>query len=167
MATIYLIEGPVGAGKSTYATQLSREKSAACLNLDEWMVNLFSADRPAKDFMSWYNSRKQRCIEQIWLTSCELLKSEINVVLELGLVAATDRQSFYQRVDQSNAALQVIVIDAPREERLRRIRQRNTEMGETFRMVVSDEIFDIADHAWQPPDEQESQLRNIKWLATD
>ena len=66
MPTIHLIEGPVGAGKSTFAAKLMHEHSAPRLNLDEWMVVLFRPDRPeGDDIMAWYAERKQRCIEQI------------------------------------------------------------------------------------------------------
>ena len=38
VATIHLIEGPVGAGKSTFAARLSVAHEAPHLNLDEWIV---------------------------------------------------------------------------------------------------------------------------------
>ena len=69
MSTLHLIEGPVGAGKSTYAAQLGIATGAAHLNLDEWMVTLFRPDRPESDFLAWYGERKERCIEQIWLVA--------------------------------------------------------------------------------------------------
>jgi predicted kinase len=65
MASIHLIEGPVGAGKSTFAGRLALTHNAVHLNLDEWMVRLFQADRPEADFMEWYLERKQRCIEAL------------------------------------------------------------------------------------------------------
>lgn len=36
MAKILLIEGPVGAGKSTFAAKLSKELAAPSLRLDAW-----------------------------------------------------------------------------------------------------------------------------------
>ena len=51
MATLHLVEGPVGAGKPTFAGQLSLVHEAPCLVLDEWMVTLYSPDRPNTGFM--------------------------------------------------------------------------------------------------------------------
>ncbi|MEM9623256.1 MAG: ATP-binding protein [Pseudomonadota bacterium] len=161
---IHLIEGPVGAGKSTYAIRLARELGAVRMNLDEWMVTLFSRDRPATNFTTWYNERKQRCIEQIWLTTRAVLDAKTEVVLELGLVTSALREAFYQRADQHGCLLTVTVLEAPREERWRRVQQRNEGTDETFRMFVSEEIFQIADAAWQAPDSLELKQRQIKQI---
>ena len=161
MATIYLIEGPVGAGKSTFAAQLSWTHAAPLLNLDEWMVTLFRPDRPNTDFMQWYSERKLRCIEQIWKVTCDLLDTGTNVILELGLVQTQDREDFYSRVDAAGYELEVYVLDAPEAVRRQRVRDRNNKKGSTFKMEVSDEIFELANSAWQAPDDVECRDRDI------
>jgi len=50
---------PVGAGKSTYAAQLSLIHAAPRLNLDEWIVTLFVPDRPSADVLPWYLERNK------------------------------------------------------------------------------------------------------------
>ena len=164
MATVHLIEGPVGAGKSTRAGQMARELGAPWLDLDDWMVTLFSPDRPAEGFMQWYAERKARCIEQIWQVTQRLLAAETGAVLELGLVQRADRSAFYDRVDQAGCDLVVTVLDVPKDVRLERVRQRNAQQGGTFKMAVSDEIFEIADAAWEVPDEIECEMRQIRTL---
>jgi len=166
MPSIHLIEGPVGAGKSTYAQKLSRQHEAAHLDLDEWMVTLFSPDRPDTDFMLWYNTCKGRCIEQIWLVSNAMLDVGQSVVLELGLVTLADREDFYRRVDVADVDLHVVVLDVPKEERYRRVQKRNAEASGTFKMAVSDEIFEMANSAWQPPGDTESAEHDIEWVST-
>ncbi|MCR9259129.1 MAG: ATP-binding protein [Pseudomonadaceae bacterium] len=163
---IYLIEGPVGAGKSTYARQLSQQHNALHLNLDEWMVVLFRPDRPEVDFMHWYNERKQRCIEQIWATALNCSAVGITAVLELGLVQQADRIDVYNRAEDAGLDLQVVVLGAPRKERMARVQKRNLEQGDTFQMLVSDEIFALADAAWQAPDDKEFRLRSITMIDT-
>lgn len=167
MASIYLIEGPVGAGKSTFAGQLSLTHKAPLLNLDEWMVTLFSPDRPSENFMQWYIERKDRCIEQIWSVACEMIETGIDVVLEMGLVQLADREGFYSRVDGAGYELHVYLLDASTEVRRQRVRARNLEQGSTFKMEVSDEIFELANGAWQPPDETELRRREIQTISTD
>ncbi|XOV83114.1 MAG: AAA family ATPase [bacterium] len=163
---IFLIEGPVGAGKSTYARHLAERHKALHLNLDEWMVVLFRPDRPEADFLQWYTNRKDRCIEQIWATALKCNQMDIAVVLELGLVQQADRIAFYDRATDAGIDLQVMVLDAPREERMARVQKRNLEQGDTFQMLVSDEIFAIADAAWQAPDDREFQQRCITMIDT-
>ena len=115
MATIHLIEGPIGAGKSTYATQLGRQQRLPYLNLDDWFATLFSADRPEHGLMPWYVERKQRCIEQIWKSTLDIAAVGHDVILELGLIQRADREGFYDRVDATTHTLVVHVLDAPRE----------------------------------------------------
>jgi len=167
VAMLHLIEGPVGAGKSTYAGKLALSEGAVHLNLDEWMVNLFSADRPAEGFITWYGERKDRCIEQIWRVTERLLEADISTVLELGLVQRAARDHFYGRVDAAGYALKIHVLDAGVETRHRRVRARNETGSGTFRMVVSDEIFELANRAWEAPDAGEQGARDIVWLHTD
>ncbi|MEJ2681019.1 MAG: AAA family ATPase, partial [Gammaproteobacteria bacterium] len=85
MSKIYLVEGPVGSGKSTFAEQQALEINAPHINLDSWMVNLFRPDRPTSGTMEWYIERKERCIEQIWLVAKSILDANFDVILELGL----------------------------------------------------------------------------------
>lgn len=165
MPTIHLIEGPVGAGKSTFAARLSVQYSAPMLNLDEWMVNLFRPDRPEEGFMEWYAERKQRCIEQIWQVTCDLLDTGTDAILELGLVQQADRLDFYGRVDASDYPLRVYLIDAPREVRKARVMNRNQEKGDTYRMEVTEEVFELASNMWQPPDEVEIRERKIEFVG--
>ncbi len=166
MATIHLIEGPVGGGKSTFAAQLTFTLEAPCLSLDEWMVTLFSADRSKTDLMLWYSERKYRCIEQIWKVTCSLIDTGTNAILELGLVQTDDREAFYSRVDAAGYELKVYVLDAPEEVRKQRVRDRNERKGSTFKMEVPDEIFELANTAWQAPDEVECRNRDIQMIST-
>jgi predicted kinase len=161
-----LIEGPVGAGKSTMAAQLSERHAAPRLILDDWMARLFRPDRPATGVMEWYAERKDRCIEQIWKVTCGLIDAGTDAVLELGLIHQQSRQQFYDRMDAAGYSFTVYVLDAPREVRRERVRERNRQKGETFAMEVPDAFFEIASDMWEPPDEDESAGRDMRFLST-
>ncbi|MFY0665511.1 MAG: AAA family ATPase [Natronospirillum sp.] len=60
MPDTYLIEGPVGSGKSTYAMALASRTQGIHIALDEWFASLFSPDRPSGDVIPWYMERKAR-----------------------------------------------------------------------------------------------------------
>jgi len=167
MAHIHLIEGPVGAGKSTFAARLSATHAAPHLALDDWMATLFAPDRPDGDIMPWYLDRKARCIEQIWKIACGLIDTGTDVVLELGLIQRAARADFYGRLDTGDVAHTVYVLDAPKEVRHARVRRRNEETGATFSMVVPDAIFEMASGLWEPPDEAECATRDIQFIAQE
>src|SRR5688572_3565878 len=132
MPKIYLVVGPVGAGKSTFALALAREHRALRLTLDEWMTALFSPDRPDEGVMPWYVERSRRCVDLIWKLTRELISAGTNVVLEIGLIQRPDREKLYRRVDEAGVALEIYVLDAPREVRRERVERRNRERGDTF-----------------------------------
>ncbi len=167
MARIHLIEGPVGAGKSTFAAQLNKRHAAPRLILDDWMARLFRPDRPAFGVMEWYGERKDRCIEQIWKLACEIVETGCDVVLELGLVQQHLRQQILDRVDAAGYDLTVYVIDASRETRRERVRARNRERGETYSMDVPDAMFEMASDIWEPVDDSECFGRDVRFISTD
>lgn len=157
----------MGAGKSTFAAQLSAKHAAPHFALDDWMATLFAPDRPDGDIMPWYAERKERCIDQIWKIACGLIDIGADAILELGLIQRTARQHLYARLDAADMAHTVYVLDAPKDVRHARVRQRNEERGATFSMVVPDAIYELASGLWEPPDDAECAARNIQFIATN
>jgi len=88
-----------------------------------------------------------------------------DAILELGLVQAAAREEFYSRVDGTDYSLRTYLIDTPLEVRRQRVRNRNTEKGSTYKMEVSDEIFNVANGFWQEPDSRERNERNIEVIT--
>jgi predicted kinase len=152
---IHLLLGPVGAGKSTLALELAREHRAVRLTLDEWMVRLFSEDRPGSGVVEWYRERARRTVSQIWAVTTLLVERGIDVVLELGLIVRAEREGFYVLVRHAGLKLTIHVVDAPRDVRRERVLERNRSRGATFSMVVPEAIFELASDLWEPPDAAE------------
>ena len=160
---MFLVLGPVGAGKSTFVRALAGERRAVPLVLDDWMARLYGADpRPEEGRIAWYLERRDRCLEQIWRVACEVLAAGASVVLEVGLIRRGEREAFYERVDAAGFVLTVFLIDAPREVRRARVMRRNVEQGETFAHVVPLEFFELASDLWEPPGERERDERGIR-----
>ena len=155
MPKVHLVEGPVGAGKSTYAFTLVRQTDGIHVALDEWFAALFSPDRPAGDFVPWYVARKERLLALIWSHSRRILASGTDVILELGLIQRQSRVAFGRQVQDEGFELVVHVVDAPLEVRRERVRRRNVDKGSTFAMVVPDHVFELASKLWEPPDDVE------------
>ena len=57
------------------------------------------------------------------------------------------------------------LLDAPPDVRWERVQRRNETRGETFSMVVSRQVFDVASAMWEPPDEDEIREHGIEVLA--
>jgi predicted kinase len=164
-ARVYVVIGPVGAGKSTFALQLARERGAVRLTLDEWMTELFRPDRPETGVVAWYVERAARCVDQIWRVAEGVLDAGVDVVLEVGLLQRRERADFYRRV--AGHAWTLYVLDAAREVRRERVEQRNRMRGPTFCMVVPPDIFELASDLWQAPEHEECEGRDVRFLWTD
>lgn len=164
---IHLLEGPVGAGKSTYAAELAARTGGVHLALDAWFVRLFSPDRPATGAMPWYMARKDRLVELMWEHALALRAAGVTPILELGLVQRQARAEVYERARSAGVELRVHVLDADREVRRERVARRNLEQGPTFSMVVPEAVFELASDAWEPPDLFEAEERHIEFVHTE
>ena len=155
MPQIHFIEGPVGAGKSTYAKAISKKGAFPHIALDEWFARLFSPDRPQENFVSWYMERKDRLLALILNHARAILATNQDVALELGLIQRAPRQALLRQIQQEGINFTVHVLDAPMDIRRERVQRRNVEQGATFSMIVPDHIFEMASSLWEPPDELE------------
>jgi len=166
MAIVQLIEGPVGAGKSTYAAALAARTGGVHIALDAWFARLFSPDRPAGDFIPWYVERKERLLDLIWTHSRAVLATGVDVILELGLIQRQQRLQFCQRVMAEGFTVVMHELDAPLEVRRTRVQRRNVEQGATFSMVVPEPVFELASALWEPSDELERETYVVEHVAT-
>lgn len=165
MNQIHFIEGPVGAGKSTYAKALAKTDGFTHIALDEWFVRLYSPDRPAGNFVPWYVARKDRLIELI-LSYARTVLATNSIALELGLIQQGPRLALLRQLQEEGIPFCVHVLDAPKSVRRERVQRRNTEQGETFSMVVPDEIFEVASSLWEAPDAFEQEEFAFVFPAT-
>lgn len=165
MATVHLIEGPVGSGKSTFTAKLGKDLGVPRFILDEWMTTLFSPDRPETGVVEWYIERKRRVIDQIWNQTVKIVDAGTDVILELGLIQQADRLSFIERVDCARCNLVIYVLDAPRDVRRERVRSRNKNRGPTFWVEVPDHVFELASDMWQPIDESECGGYELRFIS--
>ncbi|MBR1220208.1 AAA family ATPase [Bradyrhizobium sp. U87765 SZCCT0131] len=167
MSPIYLIEGPVGAGKSTFAQSLATRLPGTHIALDEWFAKLFSPDRPGQDVVTWYLQRKDRLLNVIWTHAAAMARAGQAPILELGLIQRQARYDLYARARDAGITLEVYVLDAAPDVRRQRVRQRNEQRGSTFSMVVPDHVFELASSMWQAPDRDEIAELNATVLTTD
>jgi len=166
VTTVYLIEGPVGAGKSTFSKALSTRTKAVHIALDEWFAKLFSPDRPEADIVPWYLARKDRLLDLIWTHSKAVMATGSDVILELGLIQQQQRMEFCRKVINEAYSLRIYELDAPKEVRRARVQYRNLHQGPTFSMVVPDHIFEIASSMWEPSDEFEREEFDIEYVSS-
>jgi predicted kinase len=155
MINIHLIVGSTGAGKSTYARLCAERHAGIRFAIDEWMLELFGADRPEDAGYDFYAPRIERSTRMIWSVVLQLAAARVPSVLEVGLTTRETREAFYQQANAAGLELSLHCLEAPAELRWKRVESRNQQRGQTFAMEVSREMFDFVEQMWEPPDEAE------------
>lgn len=150
--TVYLVCGGTGAGKTTHALALAKEKQALRFSIDEWMRTLFSPDIVDIEY-EWMLERTQRCERQIWSVCEQALALGGDVVLDLGFTTREHRERFRKLAEQVGARGIVHFVDASAKLRRQRVKRRNAERDPAvFALDVSDEMFDFMEGLFEPPD---------------
>jgi predicted kinase len=150
-ATLHVIFGPCGAGKTTYAHALARREGAVPFVLDEWGARLFGPDVRGPIELGWMAERLGRCHALIWSTATDVLGAGASVVLDLGLMRRSDRDRVRQMAEAAGLSPAWHFVDAPQSVRRARIHARNTGKGETFVAEVTPEMFELLEGLYEAP----------------
>lgn len=98
-ATLYIIQGFIGAGKSTFSKKFSKETGAIHLNPDEWVTKLYNKDEYMKDWNKCFDAT----VVQLWEKTKEYLNSGVDVIFDMGFWIKKDRDFAKQVALECNA----------------------------------------------------------------
>lgn len=151
MATLHVIFGPSGAGKTVYAHTLARREKAVSFILDEWMAQLFAPDIPQPIEFEWMVERVQRCEAQIWSVAAGVLATGTSVIFDIGLLRKADRDRVREIAEGAELPLQFHFVTAPTEVRRARVAERNVIRGDNFAIEVTPEHFEFIEGVFETP----------------
>ncbi|MGH7270988.1 MAG: AAA family ATPase [Polyangiaceae bacterium] len=155
MPTLHFVCGPIGAGKTTYAIALANRVKAVRLSADEWMGNLFAADRPVTEAPAWVIERALRCEGQMWALAEQLVLRGIHVVFDINPSRQEDRDRFRARASETPAEIKLHYLDVDRDIRRARVRRRNAQHTSAVVFQVSEPMFDASEASFEPPTDDE------------
>ena len=124
MATLHLICGLPGAGKTTLARQLEQEYSAPRLTPDEWHTRLFGQDVEEDEHDAMHNSIEA----MLWDIAARVLTLEVNVILDFGFWAQSEREDYRSRAARLGASSELHFLDTSEEVLLERLAARNAQL---------------------------------------
>ena len=155
---IYLVCGPIGAGKTTYAINLAEKESAVRFSEDEWLEKLFVPDapeglleQPMQVVGAWATEKYQRCRGQIWLVCQQLLKNNVSIVLDGAAANKEQRDLIRKKASSNNADFQLHYVTSAADTRRKRVFERNIAQGETYSLEVTPAMFEHTEKFFSPP----------------
>lgn len=131
MATLHLMVGLPGSGKTTIARKLETEHSALRLTVDEWHVRLFGNDVSDEsddaDF-AVHDARHSAIESLLWETAARTLALGVNVILDFGFWTRRERDDLRARAHNLGAGFKIHFADASEDALLERIKARNAQL---------------------------------------
>ena len=129
MATLFMMMGLPGSGKTTLARQIEREEKALLLEADAWMAQIV---REPFDF------NRLKSVHSVQLDIARrVLALGLNVVLDLGFFLRSDRDAGRRVAQDAEANTRLIFLDPPLKELVRRLEARNKALPpNTFHITM-------------------------------
>ena len=136
MATIHLMTGFIGFGKTTIAKQLEEKIPAIRLTHDEFMVKLYGRGMPCDVFRSNYD----RVDEMLWNMAEKIVKTGTDVIMDYGFWSHKDRAKAYERAKKLTEKVVFHSVCCSMDVAKRRVMMRSKDNSEELN--ITEEEFD-------------------------
>lgn len=143
-ATLHLVCGFLGAGKTTFATALATRVGAVRLSVDELYLKLF-ADGPTYELDAAALDRLLGVLNELWP---QIAASGCDVVLDFGFWRRALRDEVRARASELSVATRLYWLRCPDDIALARCLRRNGEPGA---FLISAEGYRALAARFEPP----------------
>lgn len=133
---LFVMVGMVGAGKTTEARRIAAERRAVRLSPDEWMIPLFGQAFRGDQ----YTSRRDVLEGRLISVALEVLRAGVDVVLDFGCWAKTERSALRYLAASVGAACELEYVSIEPDERSRRVAARWGERPQTTFPITDDDL---------------------------
>lgn len=150
--TLYILCGLPGAGKTTYAKSLAKDKNAKLFSLDTLMNEKYSdmheCDLGIREYATKYDLLPQ--IE-------ELLESEQSVILDFGFYKRSERERYRKLAKLYSVESETHFVTAKYKTLLERVTKRNSEDSNVHH--IDKEILDVLIERFEEPQYDEQHIK--------
>jgi len=148
--TLILVCGLPGAGKTTFAKAMARERMAIRMCPDEWIEQILADDGDAAE-----RDRLRDPVENLqWDLAREYLGSGFTVILENGFWAEEERSLYAMGALELGSRIELFFLEADLDLLWNRVQARNAVL-ERKTWIMSREEVEAAWRQFQPPQSEE------------
>jgi adenylate kinase family enzyme len=126
MATLSIIQGFLGAGKTTFSKRLAQKSNTIRLNADEWVAQNFSTEDQNRNWDACFS----KAMDEIWIEAENLLRQEKDVILDIGFWTIASRMHARNIAITCYADFKHYYVFAPDDVLLKRLKQRSGVIAE-------------------------------------
>jgi predicted kinase len=121
-ATVHLLYGLPGCGKTHFARQLAAERRCVRLSHDEWVVRLFGS-QPSTDQIE---AVREPIHAMLWTYTSRIVDAGSDVILDFGFWTRDERDRARARVRSMGAAHLLYTFDCAPQGAWERVKRRNS-----------------------------------------
>ena len=151
MATLHMMVGLPGSGKTTEAKKLEQEHKALRLTPDEWQYFLFGHDINELE----HDERHTKIEELMWEVAVKVLKLGCDVILDFGFWTRSERDEFRRKAHSFGADSKIHYMNVPNYVIWERLDARNQLAGKNAVFYVGRKEFDEWSALFEIPTKEE------------
>ena len=106
---LYILQGFIGSGKTTFSKKLSVETGAIHLNPDEWVTKIYNQE----DYINNWDKCFDEVLTLLWEKTKEYLKNGTDVILDMGFWYKKDREFAKHLAFECNSDFKHFYLDVP------------------------------------------------------
>lgn len=152
-ATVYLLCGFIGAGKTTFAKKLEARTGAVRITKDEWLIQMVGNDPT----IAGYEDYDSRICELSRDVAFQLAAKGIDVIIDEGFWAKKERDEMRRRTWEVGAQSVVYFLDIPMATIRERVARRNMNPAKDSFKIGGD-LLDFYLQYWEPPGDDEDYV---------